>query len=148
MKRCKRKRGFTLLEIIIVIIIIGVLATLGFTQYGRMVERSRGSEARAICGDIRKFAMAHYMENGSLQSPAFSAALANIGASGDQIPSACRTSHYFRYGIVVTGASSLTITATRCTAGGKTPDNAAATTYVLTSDLAAGTDTVGGTGGY
>ena len=31
------KRGFTLLELVVVILIVGVLATLGFTQYGRMV---------------------------------------------------------------------------------------------------------------
>lgn len=148
MKRCRRKRGFTLLEIIIVIIIIGVLATLGFTQYGRMVERSRGAEARAIAGDIRKFAMAHYMENGSLQTPAFGVAQANIGAAADQIPSACRTSHYFRYGIAVTAADALTITATRCTAGGKTPDAATASTYTLTATLSSGVDQAGGTGNY
>jgi type IV pilus assembly protein PilE len=149
MKRNRKKRGFTLLEIIIVIIIIGVLATLGFTQYGRMVERSRGAEARAICGDIRKFAQAHFMENGSLQVPAFTAQLANIGVAADQIPSACRLSHYFSYGISVGGVSSLTITATRCVAGGKTPNSSAgALTYVLSPDLSAGTDTVTGTGGY
>lgn len=46
------KKGFTLLELIIVIIIIGILATLGLTQYARMVERGRGAEARQLLGNI------------------------------------------------------------------------------------------------
>ena len=66
MKRSFKFRSFTLLELIIVIIIIGILAVLGFTQYGRMVERSRGAEAKAILGDIRKLAYAYRMEHGNL----------------------------------------------------------------------------------
>jgi prepilin-type N-terminal cleavage/methylation domain-containing protein len=41
------KKGFTLLELIVVIVIIGVLATLGLTQYASMVERGRSAEAKA-----------------------------------------------------------------------------------------------------
>jgi prepilin-type N-terminal cleavage/methylation domain-containing protein len=147
MKKNRKKRGFTLLEIIIVIIIIGVLATLGFTQYGRMVERSRGAEARAIAGDIRKFAQAYYMEQGTLAG--FANAAANIGAANDQIPSACRTSHYFQYAIGV-ATPSLTVTAARCTAGGKTPNApAGAGNYILISNLATGVDdATQGTGNY
>lgn len=143
------KRGFTLLEIIIVIIIIGVLATLGFTQYGRMVERSRGAEARAICGDIRKFAMAYYLEQGTLDG--FSNTRANIGTGADQIPGPaaanCRTSHYFFYAVSAAGTT-IDITATRCTSGGKTPNAGAASTYTVNSVLSTGVDTVAGTGNY
>ena len=111
------KRGFTLLEIIIVIIIIGILATLGFTQYSKMVERSRGAEARAICGDIRKFAAAYRLEFGSMTS--ITLGNVNIGGGADQIPNACKATHYFSYTAAQTGADSVSIVATRCNAGGK-----------------------------
>lgn len=141
------KRGFTLLELIVVIIILGILATLGLTQYGRTIERSRGSEARAILGQIRKFAAAGYLENGTISG--LTALQAGIGPGADQIPDTCRVSHYFSY--AVAGADpSVTITATRCGAGGKNPQGgpATGTTLILTSNLNTGVDSWTGTGGY
>jgi type IV pilus assembly protein PilE len=139
------KKGFTLLELVVVIIIIGILATLAITQYGRVTERSRGAEARAILGFIRKQALSYYLEWGDLTN--FTAAKAGIGNASDQIPSACRSSHYFRYSITTT-ASNITTTATRCTAGGKPPQGPANATLTLTTVFPAGEDTWGGTGGY
>lgn len=145
------KKGFTLLELIVVIIIIGILAVLGFTQYGRVVERSRGAEARAILGDIRKFATMYYLEYGAL-STSFTSTFANIGASTDQIPGTvagnCRTSHYFFYSFTITTPGTITITATRCTSGGKTPNYGVANTLTLTSNLTSGADSWSGTFGY
>ena len=41
------KRAFTILELLIVVIIVGVLATLGFVNYGGVREASITKEARA-----------------------------------------------------------------------------------------------------
>lgn len=145
----KMRRGFTLLELIIVIIILGVLATLGLTQYGRMVERSRGAEAKSILGDIRKFAAGYYLEYADLTGfPASPAA--NLGVSVDQIPSGCRTSHYFSYGVACGSATACTITATRCGAAGKVPSGgpAVGNTLTLGIDMSTGVDNWGGTGNY
>lgn len=139
------KRGFTLLELVVVILIIGILATLGLTQYGRIIERSRGAEARAILGDIRKMGAGYYLEYGSLLAGpvGFNNNRAGIGPALDQIPSVCRTSHYFSYSIAIPLADILVVTATRCGLGGKIPVNAAATGNLLTLsvDYLAGTDT-------
>jgi prepilin-type N-terminal cleavage/methylation domain-containing protein len=141
------RKGFTLLELIVVVIIIGILATLGFTQYGRMIEKSRGSESRAILGSIRTFAAAYRLEHGNLDG--FTAVHANIGAGADQIPSACATTHYFFYAVTAAAGQNLVLTATRCTgANGKQPGALTAGTLTLTCDFSTGTDTWGGTGGY
>ena len=151
------KKGFTLLELIVVIIIIGILATLGFSQYTRMVERSRGAEARSVLGSIRTMAAALWIEynNGATMPAAtLTDARVGIGTTVGLIASACNVaaspSYYFSYGIAQNaGNTGFVATATRCTAAnGKQPGAPVATTLTLTSDFIAGTDVWGGTGGY
>ncbi len=142
-----KKGGFTLLELIIVIIIIGILATLGFTQYARMIERARGAEAKSILGDLRKKAAAYRLEHGTVTG--LVAADVDISANAGDTPSACAVSHYFSYAVTNAADPSVTFTATRCGAGGKTPNAVAPTatqTLSLATDFSTGADTWGGTG--
>jgi len=135
------KRGFTLLELIVVIIILGILATLGFTQYTKMIEKGRTAEAKMILGSLRTAEEAYKLENGSYV--AYSGASASLPI---EAPTACATTHYFSYGITVAGSgatSTFTATATRCTAGGKTPNAGTAYTITLTD-----AGVWGGTAGY
>lgn len=56
--KLQQKKGFTLLEIIIVIIILGVLAALALPRFFRTVEYSRSSEAtgniQALRGSVER----------------------------------------------------------------------------------------------
>jgi len=136
------KRGFTLLELIVVIIILGILATLGFTQYTKMIEKGRTAEAKMILGSLRTAEEAYKLEYGTYV--AYSGASASLPV---EAPTACAGTHYFSYDITVAGAgaaSTFTATATRCTAGGKTP-NFAGTAYTVTLTNAG---VWGGTAGY
>ncbi len=54
MKTKNNKSGFTLLEIIIVIIIVGVLASLALPRFFETVEFSRSTEAMAYIGAIKR----------------------------------------------------------------------------------------------
>ncbi len=126
------KRGFTLLELIVVIIIVGILATLGFTQYTRVVEKGRTAEARMILGSIRSAQEAYKLEKGNYT--------ATIGDLAVGAPTACTPTHYFSY-----TSSATTGTATRCTSGGKNPDFTG-TAYTVSLEYANGT--WGGTAGY
>ena len=52
--RHQRNSGFTLLEIIVVIIIIGILASLALPKFFKTIEFSRSTEAFANLGVIRQ----------------------------------------------------------------------------------------------
>ena len=49
----RNERGFTLLELLMVVIIIAILASIALPQYLRATERSRASEALQVLGAIR-----------------------------------------------------------------------------------------------
>ena len=116
-------KGFTLLELIVVIIIIGILGAFAFTQYTRVIEKGRSAEARNNLGTLRKLQLAHYQENGS-----YSTSL----PTETGLATSCNTNYYFSYSCATNG----TCTADRCNSGGKAPNVAAADDYQLSLSIA------------
>jgi len=114
------RKGFTLLELIVVIIILGILATLGYTQYVKTIEKMRGAEARAIFGSILKLATSYWLEKGTVAG--ISNADVNIGSGANLIPDSCSSTHYFYYWVwPPTPPDLVGMVAVRCTGGGKSP---------------------------
>jgi len=59
-----KERSFTIIEIIIVLVIIGVLAALSFLAYTHFVDKARLSEAVITAGNIREAEITHKVDNG------------------------------------------------------------------------------------
>jgi type IV pilus assembly protein PilA len=59
------KRGFTLIEVLIVVIILGILATISIPNFTNMVERARKSEALTNLSAIVTGQRAYHLEHGN-----------------------------------------------------------------------------------
>ena len=59
------KKAFTLVELLIVIIIIGILATMAVPQYQKMVNRAKWAEAVQMAGAIRTAEEIYKAQNGA-----------------------------------------------------------------------------------
>jgi prepilin-type N-terminal cleavage/methylation domain-containing protein len=64
-------RGFTLIEVMITIMIIGVVATAAGPLISQSLEKAKASEARAALGSIRRAMRMHYVEYGTYRDPHF-----------------------------------------------------------------------------
>ena len=62
----KMSEGFTLVEILIVVVIIGILAAVAVPTYLNYVKKSRGGEAELYINTIFKQAAVYYTEEGEV----------------------------------------------------------------------------------
>jgi len=60
----RTSRGFTLLELLVVVIIIGVLASLAIPRFIKTTEQARTAEAKQWLGQIRSSEIRYNLENG------------------------------------------------------------------------------------
>ena len=122
-------KSFTLIELIIVIIIVGILAAVGISQYALTVEKSRLAEAKVRIGAMRKLAYEYYLNNGSLTG------IQNSDLGADNT---CTTTNFYRFTGAFSSSTRMCLAAHRCTGGGKSPD--AARQYVFYMVFYPGTD--------
>lgn len=106
----KRVRGFTLIELMIVVAIVAILAALAFTAYNNQVRKSRRADAKQALGDLslkqEKWRTSHSTYGTCNQvagpDPASTTACASLNA----------TLNYYTVAVTVNNATQYTMTAT------------------------------------
>lgn len=116
-KKKMNKKGFTLLEVLIVIIIVGVLAGLAIPVYQAQVQRSYQQEALQHLGTTREAMLRYFAQNGTFVGADIDAGSCNL----DYCPNTASAGQalHFSYGLANLAAAAYDITATRnAVAGG------------------------------
>lgn len=76
------KQGFTLIELMIVVLIIGILSAIAMPQYTKAIEKARVSEALTMLNAIQKGVDIWLMENGY---PNSTVELVGLSSAGDKL---------------------------------------------------------------
>lgn len=113
-----KKNAFTLIELMVVVIIVGILASLAIGNYSKVVEKGRMAEAKKIMSVIRQQEHSYYLEQG-----VFTNCLTRLGFSDLPVTATCNGNHFYRYTLSAATGVNFNVTAIRCTSSGKSPNS-------------------------
>jgi prepilin-type N-terminal cleavage/methylation domain-containing protein len=67
--RKRRPRGFSLTELMLVVVMIGILSSLSIPYYNRFSARAHKAELQLVVGHMRSYFVNYYQNNGRFPAP-------------------------------------------------------------------------------
>ena len=96
-------RGFTLIELMIVVAVLAILAAVAFPQYTNYIQRGKITEATSSLSELRLRAEKWFSDNRTYQ---------NAGGTDVGFNEAIQNAKYFTYNCTAATATAFTCTAT------------------------------------
>ncbi|HDY7958708.1 TPA: prepilin-type N-terminal cleavage/methylation domain-containing protein [Vibrio vulnificus] len=115
--KTKKQQGFTLIELMIVVAIIGVLSAIAVPAYQNYVTKSEVASAVASLKSVITPAELYYQENGAF--PANDTELATVGINSSSIQNGTLTFTSSAIALIMTSPSGAKATITREATGWK-----------------------------
>lgn len=103
----KKQNGFTLVELMIVVVIIGILASIGYPAYSNYVTRGKLVEATSALSDARVKMEQYFQDNRTYDAGGGTTCPPAIPAETDNFTLACSNLTATTYIITATGKSNL-----------------------------------------
>jgi type IV pilus assembly protein PilE len=83
--RTMRTRGFTLIEVMITVAIVGILASIAYPAYQDYVRRAARADAKAVLMETAQFMERHFTTNNAYTGVGVLSGVSPKGASGSRI---------------------------------------------------------------
>ena len=119
--------GFTLVELLVVVVIIGLLATLAFGGLQRAVEKGREKEARLMLGTLYQAEEIYYTEHKTYTDDANE-------LDTTSVPNDNSVDHFYKYRVVSADSNGFLLEAIRKTGTDIGKDPLGETAYTVTLD--------------
>ena len=133
MSRVHNRKGFTLIELMIVVVIIGILAALAIPRFMQTTGKAKKSEAKTVLKQLYQLERAYFQEHDAYVAGANTAALVASSLSFDDPGADAR----YDYSVTVAGA---TFTATATEIADADGDGTANETLTMDQDGVEGGD--------
>jgi type IV pilus assembly protein PilE len=80
-----KEKGFTLIELVIVVAIIGILAAIAYPSYEESVRKSRRADAQGVLMEAAQWLERQYTENNTYTGATIPAGLSESPKEGDKV---------------------------------------------------------------
>lgn len=100
-------RGFTLIEVLVVVVIIGILAAIAIPNYADYVMRSKIPEATSALSTMRSRMEQYFQDNRTYANACAATTIAPLPPNTDNFTFACSNLTVSTYTVTATGRNSM-----------------------------------------